>query len=756
MKIQSDSIMKVLIFIIVTFVSSTFIPVSGMARVWEVTADSLGWIAQVDSFKTITAGDTIMFVTSGGIYSSPKDITLPKVPLVLMAKPGLSQKPLICSAYNQSRLIKIQASATFKGLRFRGDGILDGTPYGIRFAADGNYLGTVRVEDCEFSNLRLRGIHMDVNNYSDSLIVNNCIFREIGETGIRYTDPARTVGVVKVTNCTFYKIGEQAIRLRNAGEMEVSHCTFFFSDSTISNRSGRAVYAQDDTVVVIRDNIFTNIETIAVRVYGPSPIVEYNLFWECGENIVSENDSNITFPIFNFEADPLFKDTSAVNLNLALDGPSPAIGVASDGTNLGDPRWGTWRSSGIWEVIEDTTNWVAQVEYFRNIDPGNTIMFVTDGGLYRSPKDITLPKIPLVLMSQAGLSKKPLIYTTYNQSRIIKIQASAIFKGLRFRGDGIIDGTPYGIRFAADGNNLGTVRVEDCEFSNLRLRGIHMDVNNYSDSLIVNNCIFREIGETGIRYTDPVRTVGVVKVTNCTFYKIGEQGIRLRNAGEMEVSHCTFFFSDSTISNRSGRAVYAQDDTVVVIRDNIFSKIETRAVRVYGPSPIVEYNLFWECGENIVSENDSNITFPIFNFEADPLFKDTSAVNLNLALEKNSPAVGVASDGTNLGDLQWGTWESTGVGEYDDTKPKVYRLSQNYPNPFNPSTTIEFDVVDPGQVSLTVYNILGKEVATLVDRQFEPGYHSISWKADGLTSGVYFYKIKVNNFVKIKKMIILK
>ncbi|MBL7075687.1 T9SS type A sorting domain-containing protein, partial [candidate division KSB1 bacterium] len=100
--------------------------------------------------------------------------------------------------------------------------------------------------------------------------------------------------------------------------------------------------------------------------------------------------------------------------------------------------------------------------------------------------------------------------------------------------------------------------------------------------------------------------------------------------------------------------------------------------------------------------------------------------------------------------------EIVGIDELADLLPTVYDLHQNYPNPFNPNTTIKFDVVDPGHLSLKVYNILGQEVTTLVDQQMEPGFHSIRWNATGVATGVYFYRIEVNDFVKIRKMVLLK
>jgi hypothetical protein len=88
--------------------------------------------------------------------------------------------------------------------------------------------------------------------------------------------------------------------------------------------------------------------------------------------------------------------------------------------------------------------------------------------------------------------------------------------------------------------------------------------------------------------------------------------------------------------------------------------------------------------------------------------------------------------------------------------PKEYSLSQNYPNPFNPITSIEFQIVNPGLVTLKVYDILGNEVATILNKEFEPGYYKYQWNGSGIASGVYFYRIKSGNFSQVKKMILMK
>ena len=89
--------------------------------------------------------------------------------------------------------------------------------------------------------------------------------------------------------------------------------------------------------------------------------------------------------------------------------------------------------------------------------------------------------------------------------------------------------------------------------------------------------------------------------------------------------------------------------------------------------------------------------------------------------------------------------------------PLNYTLNQNYPNPFNPSTTIEFDLPRTGQVSLKVFNILGEEVATLVSERLSAGSYSYEWsRTGGIASGVYFYRLEVDGFVHMRKMLLLK
>ncbi len=99
---------------------------------------------------------------------------------------------------------------------------------------------------------------------------------------------------------------------------------------------------------------------------------------------------------------------------------------------------------------------------------------------------------------------------------------------------------------------------------------------------------------------------------------------------------------------------------------------------------------------------------------------------------------------------------STEVTQISTEVPEKYYLSQNYPNPFNPSTTLVFKIPKNGFVKIKVYDILGKEIKTLVDDYKIAGTYELTINNSTFESGIYFYKMEVNNFFDIKKMIILK
>jgi hypothetical protein len=88
--------------------------------------------------------------------------------------------------------------------------------------------------------------------------------------------------------------------------------------------------------------------------------------------------------------------------------------------------------------------------------------------------------------------------------------------------------------------------------------------------------------------------------------------------------------------------------------------------------------------------------------------------------------------------------------------PTQYTLAQNFPNPFNPTTTIQYGLPMSAFVSLRVFNTLGEQVADLVEGDRESGYHTVTFDASNLSSGVYFYRLQAGDFVQTRRLMILK
>jgi hypothetical protein len=99
-------------------------------------------------------------------------------------------------------------------------------------------------------------------------------------------------------------------------------------------------------------------------------------------------------------------------------------------------------------------------------------------------------------------------------------------------------------------------------------------------------------------------------------------------------------------------------------------------------------------------------------------------------------------------------------GSSNGNIPKKFALQQNYPNPFNPVTNIKFEIpVGNGRdhsVKLVIFDLLGKEITTLVNQQMQPGVYSVDWDASNYPSGVYFYKIETGDFKESKRMVLIK
>jgi len=165
------------------------------------------------------------------------------------------------------------------------------------------------------------------------------------------------------------------------------------------------------------------------------------------------------------------------------------------------------------------------------------------------------------------------------------------------------------------------------------------------------------------------------------------------------------------------------------------------------------------------------------NIDLDPLFRDALNNDFHLMSTDcgdnfNSPCIDAGNPAykDSVMDCDWGLGSQdtcdmgaysiavlyTGISEENEILPDKYELSQNYPNPFNPVTTIKYQIPERGFVMLIVYDVLGKEIATLANEEKTVGIHQVEFDASSLSSGVYFYRLRSGSFVETKKMLLMK
>ena len=127
----------------------------------------------------------------------------------------------------------------------------------------------------------------------------------------------------------------------------------------------------------------------------------------------------------------------------------------------------------------------------------------------------------------------------------------------------------------------------------------------------------------------------------------------------------------------------------------------------------------------------------------------------NMSYDKASAAATASATGGMVGDQRWFAMTELSVDE-DVIAPKTFTLEQNYPNPFNPTTTIAFSLNTASPVKLTVFDILGQEVAILVNENKSVGSHKVQWRANTMPSGVYYYRLEADGISKTHKMVLMK
>ncbi|HSP87743.1 MAG TPA: T9SS type A sorting domain-containing protein [Ignavibacteriaceae bacterium] len=352
------------------------------------------------------------------------------------------------------------------------------------------------------------------------------------------------------------------------------------------------------------------------------------------------------------------------------------------------------------------------------------------------------------------------------------------------------------------------VMVESCVFEFYNYESEHTDSYLYFKNNIINADVFHTIrplrcllifeGNRIVYAGEPGQNgnkvgLGIWQENYAVIRNNIIQGFR--GAIEVGYENKAVIYNNTLVYNNSGIYVYGTPDTLSIY-NNIFInnyKAIDLDYSTYAGGTNLSYinNNLWK--ENITyhplifnNKPNSIIIGNDISFYSDPIFIDT----ISYKLSENSPAIDqgvqiipafihnfevidtiIQMQGSITIDYFWGNFPDIGAVEYDPsvnieiqsdkTSPNIFSLSQNYPNPFNPSTKIKFEI--PGQarndnvlVTLKIYDILGREVATLVNEEKPAGIYETEFNASNLSTGIYFYQLKAGDYIETKKMILVK
>jgi hypothetical protein len=266
-------------------------------------------------------------------------------------------------------------------------------------------------------------------------------------------------------------------------------------------------------------------------------------------------------------------------------------------------------------------------------------------------------------------------------------------------------------------------------------------------------------------------------------------GIEIWNQDNPKIYYNTIYLSGSgsQIDHDGSADLWIQANCKnVEVKNNIFVNTKdesssTASCIYYLSSDIVSNNndLFYTQNQNnclVRNSSGQYNTLPDWQAEGHDMLSISEMPNFkapDLHIDENIPT-NLESNGTPIagidldfdGDARDTVSPDIGADEFDGTtivgvkneksEPLIFALYQNYPNPFNPSTTIKYSIPKASFVTLRVYDILGREVATLVNEEKPAANYEIKFNANNLSSGVYFYRIAAGNFISTKKFIILK
>ena len=753
----------------------------------------------LDAVAAASPGDILVLTTDGGAYPNDDEIK-PDMPLTIMAAPGLAKRPVLTNNGTDGTkdIIRLYNDLTLTGLELDG---LNEAKYGIRTGSGSGDAANVKngyvlkIENCYFHDI-VSGSDGNAfraygSTWADSIVVKNSLFENMGKEGVRVRDEDSdrrgfgfyNVKYFEVSHSTFWDIKNDAISVyggdedpnTDGPEVKIDHVTIYNAGHYVINlKDVEDAEITNSILVGNYDLVNATGKTLGAPWLVTGARIAFTDTLNVSDDGLWTGPAERAMPTVEslYAVDPMFAD--AANGDFTLASASPVLGKGEDGSNLGDMRW--WPAGGgggggaVHKVAAGQNTLLDAVGAAA---AGDVIELTTSGGEYLNDNNINIVA-PLTIRAAAGLEKKPVIKNNEpdESTRVVfDIFDDFTLQGIEIDGQAETDFNAKYLLRIRNSSDMDVVedmklKVVDSYLHDVVVGGDGNFLRQYAETLagevIFENVVLNNSGKEGIRIKDEssdrkamgIHNVKVFKVLNSTIANTKADGIYV-DGGDEDAStpEPAFEVDGLTCYNcgfGNGRAIFPRNILNATITNSILShsnKDTEGSVLIEGNSSITYSNLFEVSPIKLSSgATMSNIT------EVDPMFADPA--NLDFTLPANSPLLTASSTGGAIGDPQWSM--GTTSSEEDIVLPTQITLGQNYPNPFNGQTTIPYRIDEPGLATLEVYDMLGRRVMSVVSAHHAVGEYAADISLDGHATGLYVYRLRVNDQVQHRTLTYLK
>jgi hypothetical protein len=705
----------------------------------------------------------ILELTNEGMYLLDSLLVIDKS-IEIRAQEGLDSKPVIRNInpnISDRNIIEIQTGGNLLLTGLELDGNSDSeTPakYLIKTAEQVDDSYKLIVNNCILHDVNSGNFFKSFENtYADSVIFKNCIMHDCNGIGLDMIAADNIVNYFELSNSTMYNIQDVGFTIQGAlPVVRITNCNF---DNMGHNNHGMINPAALDMKLV--NCIFSNAPdtTKDIFTYYCYGKVDYNNFyqvgpiaiWNSGDNPVGDNNL--------YGVDPMYADAENGDFSLPME--SPMYYSGEEENHIGDLRWATNAPVRIYPKHYIPAYQNSIYDSLLVAGSRDTLVLI-ESAEYLQDSTLYIDK-DVIIKAADGLESKPVIKNVtpgYVEKTIFQIKTGGnlYLDGLDLDGQADTDmPAKYLIRTDEEIDGIYNLLVNDCVLHDVVYFSMGNFFRGYSDTkadtVKFTDCILYNSGKEGIRIKDKDNSVRYFEMTNCTMYDTKTEGIYVQgNEVTFRLNHCTFN-NLGWIHADMVRPRYVID---VEIKNCIFANTpepHSRTILAYGDA-YVDYCDFFNVGAVIPHDSAAFRLGDDVYFDLDPKFANPDSGDFTLL--SSSPLYEKGENGKAMGDLRWATNESVNITE--DIAPIVgqYKLYQNYPNPFNPTTNIKFALEFEGMTSLIVFDLLGREVATIINKNMKAGYHEVKFDHVNLASGIYIYKLTSGNFSSVKKMMFLK